>query len=500
MNIIVQAGGRGSRLRHHTWNKPKCLVSVRGRPILYQLFDRFPNDTFYVIGDYAYDKLEAYLKNNDPGVEYQLIHTDQKGTAAGIHDAVCNIANNEPVLLVWSDLIVGELPELPNNSQTVIYTTDAFTCRWSVSDDRLQEQPSNVGGIPGLFFFADKQLLHNIPNSGEFVRWLSENVTDYTTLKADNIEELGDFATIEANNNFQFCRFFNQVEIKEHTVVKTATDADYTHLIRGEVAWYEAVRKLGFNRIPEVYNADPLTMSRISGKHVWEINDLTEREQRSLLADYLDSLRNLHSRGEMIANQKHIQSVYIDKTQQRVHSVSDLIPNFNKSTITVNGRKCRNIFHLQYNHLWQDIQALTRADKFTPIHGDPTFSNTLIDYNLKTWFIDPRGYFVEPGVWGDPDYDFAKVYYSAVGGYDAFNRRKFKLYIDEETVEILQQDTSTRQIAESLFREFFPGHLRKIKILHGLIWLSLSGYVRDDIDSIIGSFYNGLYWLEEGLM
>ena len=33
----------------------------------------------------------------------------------------------------------------------------------------------------------------------------------------------------------------------------------------------------------------------------------------------------------------------------------------------------------------------------------------------------------------------------------------------------------------------------------GLIWLALSGYVKDDIDSVIGSFYLGLYWLESGM-
>jgi len=29
--------------------------------------------------------------------------------------------------------------------------------------------------------------------------------------------------------------------------------------------------------------------------------------------------------------------------------------------------------------------------------------------------------------------------------------------------------------------------------------LSLSGYAKDDIDSVIGSFYLGLYHLEQGL-
>ena len=38
--VIVQAGGRGSRLRHYTWNKPKCLVSYEGKPVIFHLFEQ----------------------------------------------------------------------------------------------------------------------------------------------------------------------------------------------------------------------------------------------------------------------------------------------------------------------------------------------------------------------------------------------------------------------------------------------------------------------------
>ena len=40
---------------------------------------------------------------------------------------------------------------------------------------------------------------------------------------------------------------------------------------------------------------------------------------------------------------------------------------------------------------------------------------------------------------------------------------------------------------------------KKIEIIHALIWLSLSGYVKDDIDSILASFYNGIYWMNKAL-
>jgi hypothetical protein len=80
-----------------------------------------------------------------------------------------------------------------------------------------------------------------------------------------------------------------------------------------------------------------------------------------------------------------------------------------------------------------------------------------------------------------------------------FNRRKFKLHVDSETVEILHEPTGFENVAEDIFTEHFSKDIDKIKILHGLIWLSLSGYAKDDIDSVIGSFYLGLYHLEQGL-
>jgi len=44
-----------------------------------------------------------------------------------------------------------------------------------------------------------------------------------------------------------------------------------------------------------------------------------------------------------------------------------------------------------------------------------------------------------------------------------------------------------------------PEQMANIELLHGLIWLALSGYAKDDIDSVIGSFYLGLYWLNRGI-
>jgi GTP:adenosylcobinamide-phosphate guanylyltransferase len=500
MHIIVQAGGRGSRLRHHTWNKPKCLVSVKGKPLLYHLFDKFPEAHFHIIGDYAFDQLEKYLEVNKPVVPYTLTKTDEKGTCSGISDALKNVPPEDELIITWSDLIINDFPTILNSTIPTVITTHAFTCRWTVSQNtELVEQPG-PRGIPGIFYASQAKYFPEPPVGGEFVKWFSKNVNQFSTVDCEELEELGDFITIETENDRAgFSRFFNEVVIKDDVVEKRAIDSNYHHLIGKEQAWYNSVHDLGFRRIPKIISTDPYVMTRIKGCHAYQMTDLTNREKCAVLADYIDSLTSLHDLSKRSAVQEETVETYITKTLNRVDSVSKIIPNFDKDAVTVNGLKCRNVFSKKHKHIFESLITQIQPSLFTPIHGDPTFSNSLVDKNLKVWYIDPRGYFSKPGIWGDPMYDFAKVYYSAVGGYDMFNRRKFKLHVDSETVEILQQPTGFENIAEDIFTEHFNKDIDKIKILHGLIWLSLSGYAKDDIDSVIGSFYLGLYYLEQGL-
>ena len=73
------------------------------------------------------------------------------------------------------------------------------------------------------------------------------------------------------------------------------------------------------------------------------------------------------------------------------------------------------------------------------------------------------------------------------------------MHVDDGTVEVLMETPIFADVSNEIFNDYFNKDLPRIKLLHGLIWLALSGYVKDDIDSIIGSFYLGLYWLEDGL-
>ena len=56
--IIVQAGGKGTRLKHLTKNKPKALVPVKNLPMLFHLFAKYPEKKFIVIADYKKEVMQ----------------------------------------------------------------------------------------------------------------------------------------------------------------------------------------------------------------------------------------------------------------------------------------------------------------------------------------------------------------------------------------------------------------------------------------------------------
>lgn len=497
--IIIQAGGKGSRLRHFTWNKPKCLVSFKGKPIIYHLFDKFVNSNFHIIGDYQLDKIKRYFLISPPKVKYTIYKTKNSGTCSGIKDVLKNINNNKKIILIWGDLIINQFPSQTND--TTIFTTSSFTCRWSVQGKQLREITSSKKGIPGVFFFKNKNYLKRIPESGEFVKWLSHNLKNFKIKEIKSLKELGDFDTIEKSyNEIGYGRFFNKISIKDKVVTKKALIKDYEKLIINEQHWYSEVLKLGFKNIPKIISKKPFQMEKINGSHVFDFKDLNKSKTFKIIENTLVSLSNLHERKKIKSNIKDIEEVYINKTIDRLASVSKIIPNFSSAqTFTINGKKCKNYFYKNNKNKIIELKKLLNTNFFYPIHGDPTFSNFLIKKNFQPVFFDPRGYFFkEKDIHGDKNYDFAKLYYSAVGNYDFFNKRKFKLYINNNNIEILM-DNILQHDVNIIFKDYLKKDFQKIRILHGLIWLSLSGYVKDDIDSILASFYNGLYWLNKVL-
>lgn len=107
--IIVQAGGKGTRMGCLTRNKPKALVSVGNLPMLLHLFRKYPDKRFVVIANYKKEVLRKYL-SCFAEVKYQVVEAAGAGTCARVKEALDYIPPGHGFMLAWSDLVLpGDL-------------------------------------------------------------------------------------------------------------------------------------------------------------------------------------------------------------------------------------------------------------------------------------------------------------------------------------------------------------------------------------------------------
>lgn len=494
--IIVQAGGQGSRLKHLTANRPKCMVPVENKPMLFHLFEQFPSSKFLIIGDTHFEVLEAYLANFCQ-TDYRLIcSTGQKGTLSGIAAATAAVPANQAFMIVWSDLILPEnviFPECPGN---YIGLGTGIPCRWKFEDGQITEQASMSHGIAGLFLLENNSALGRIPESGQLVKFMSRTPEKFKPWPVMGIREFGLLETYEMLEKPK-CRFFNEIEFGESQIVKRPLTSQGRELADKERNWYKSIAGKNFP-IPEILDFDPLVMERIEGASLAEVDILSLEKKEAILLKIMAALSRFHSFASRPASKEDVRENYISKTWARLEKVRTLLPFSQQKFIRINGKQCRNPFHLR-------AEAAKLAEAYMPaafsfIHGDCTFSNIILTKDQDIIFIDPRGYFGKTDLLGDKAYDFAKLYYSLFGNYDAFNQKRFRLRLTDDEVTLLIESNGWENLISTFWR-LLPADVQpaQVRLVHALIWLSLTTYALEDYDAICGAFYNGALLLEECL-
>lgn len=497
-HIIVQAGGKGTRMEHLTRNKPKALVPVNNLPMIFHLFRKYPDKKFVVIGDYKHEVLEKYLAAF-ADVDYETVcASGSKGTCGGLSAALDKLPENEPFMLIWCDLILNEdfsVDELPDGNYVGLSL--GYECRWKYENGVFSEERSSTCGVTGMFLFENKAVIKDVPKDGEFVRWLSQQSIDFKTITLDRTKEFGLLSEYNKLKT-EKCRPFNRITVDGDRIIKEGIDEQGRQLAVRERAWYEKTMSLGFRNLPKIYSTDPLVLERINGKNIYEYSDIPLDRKKEILAGIVDCLKHLHAYGSVPYDEISFQDAYLGKTFARLEKVRELVPFAKDEFVTVNGRKCRNVFY-QKDKLYEMFSKL-KPEKFVFLHGDCTFSNMMLRNDSEAVMIDPRGYFGKTELYGDPAYDWAKLYYSLAGNYDQFNLKRFSLTINEDNAELQIQSSGWEEL-EDFFFELLEGEVTRehIKLIHAIIWLSLTTYAWEDYDSICGAFYNGLYYLEEVL-
>lgn len=504
MKIIVQAGGLGTRMKSLTASKPKALIPVFNKPILFHLFDLFNEETdeFIIIGDYMYDVMDSYLSTFAKDKRYILLKAKGKGNAAGIKDALKLIPSNETILLIWSDLILPEDFKVNKRFKGCQVGVVDFPCSWRVENNKLIHEKGDKNGLAGVYIFDNKSRMETLPNEGSFTNWLAEQNFPITALPLVGCKDVGTLSAYQTLDNTKFrCRPYNHIDVKDETVIKTGLTDEAKRFIEREVNWYKEAEKLNYKSIPKLLNDSPMTLSRIHGQNLF-LSALTGEGRRAVLQKMINALIEMHSLKKENANTWDLYSEYFTKTINRLSEISSALPYSGQDTIFINGKKCINIIR-NNDVLRQAVLNTLMETYYTLYHGDCQFTNTLLDEKGNIFFIDPRGYFGKFKNLGDVRYDWAKVFYAVQGNFDQFNIKRFNLQFTENGVNFSISSGGWEFLTEFLFEEIPDGEgtEKEIKLIHSIIWMSLASHAWEDFDSMCVAFYNGLFlfneWLEE---
>lgn len=497
MKIIIQAGGKGTRLKDLTKNKPKCLVPINNLPIIFHIFKKFPDAELVIIGDYKYDVLEKYLETFAKA-NYILIKATGEGNICGIKEALKYIPDNEQIMIIWSDLILGELfntDKLDKNKNYIGISKD-FECSWSFQNGKLIHQASKDFGIAGCYIFKNKNELFDIPEGGSFTKYMQSHNFAFEALPMVGTKETG---TLDAINKISpitnRCRPYNKMEFTDNKVIKQGLTPDGKKLIEREITWYKQMETYGFDAIPKIYSYNPLTMEKINGTNIFNAN-LTQNEKKLVIDKLISAVDKMHSYEQKECDSWDIEQEYFTKTIKRIQSIRNAIPFSNSEYITINNKKCKNVL-IDSNLLKELVEKKLMQTIYCPIHGDCTLTNTMINDKGDIYFIDARGYFGSQKVLGDIRYDWAKLYYSIVGNFDQFNIKNFNLEITDFEVKYQIHSGGWDELEKYFLSKLSNVNIEEIKLIHAIIWLSLASHAWEDYDSMCLAYYNGLYLLNE---
>ncbi|GAB4416917.1 MAG: sugar phosphate nucleotidyltransferase [Anaerolineales bacterium] len=113
LKIVIPMAGWGTRMRPHTWSKPKPLVSVAGKTALEHLMDGFatlpdPKRTEYVfiVGPYLGEtQIPAFIEEHYPDITaHYVVQAEMKGQSHALYLARQYMTG--PSLIIFSDTLI----------------------------------------------------------------------------------------------------------------------------------------------------------------------------------------------------------------------------------------------------------------------------------------------------------------------------------------------------------------------------------------------------------
>jgi glucose-1-phosphate thymidylyltransferase len=175
LKIVIPMGGLGTRLRPHTWSKPKQLVSVAGKTVLDHVLDTLATlpdpqniELINIVG-YLGDQIERHIQEKYPHLKAHFVTQENPlGQSHAIYLAREHL--HGPMLVIFADtLIETDLSFLERETAQAVAWVKAVPDprRFGVAEvnaegwvTRLIEKPTDLSNnlaVVGFYYFQDAE-------------------------------------------------------------------------------------------------------------------------------------------------------------------------------------------------------------------------------------------------------------------------------------------------------------------------------------------------------
>jgi glucose-1-phosphate thymidylyltransferase len=112
LKVAIPMAGLGTRMRPHTWSKPKPLIALAGRTVLDYVLDQFCSlpdsmdvEYIFIVGPFQVEMVKAHMLENHPEKKVQfVIQEKMRGQSDALYLAREHLTG--PMLMAFSDTLV----------------------------------------------------------------------------------------------------------------------------------------------------------------------------------------------------------------------------------------------------------------------------------------------------------------------------------------------------------------------------------------------------------
>ena len=198
MKTVILAGGLGTRLSEETKLKPKPMIEIGGKPILWhimKIFSHFGYDEFVICCGYKGEVIKNYFKNSSEPWSIELVDTGLETMTGGRIKKVEKFLGNQSFFLTYGDDLkavdISKLLKFHNEQKKLVTLTAV--------------QPPGRFGILGINGNNVTSLSEKPPGDGN---WINGG---YYVLESDIFDKIHDDSDVWETNPLQNLIQTNQV-------------------------------------------------------------------------------------------------------------------------------------------------------------------------------------------------------------------------------------------------------------------------------------------------